>query len=327
VPVSPDGSRGLVDYLRLHGFDVWSLDWRVGKIVAGDPRFASPIDRLTLDTAAQYDLPRAVDFIRHASHSAPLAIVGHCLGGAVVAMAIGAGYLTANHTRKIVLTSMGLFYDVSWEDWVKADDQALERTLIDAPGTTAIHCDAATHPWPHALEDAYQIWPTALLPREPQDHPFSRLTFMFGRPFLEGIVNEGDRSRPALLDRFGAMPVAAYIHCCQNVRRGFAAPYNDTSWSAAKGEPGGATGALDEDGAGRYLHVERFGGMRVTLITGELNPLWHPDSIRRMYEWLRRNPKVEVSKAVLAGYGHQDLYWARNAAQDVYPRILAGIAR
>jgi hypothetical protein len=73
------------------------------------------------------------------------------------------------------------------------------------------------------------------------------------------------------------------------------------------------------------MHLARFDGMHVTLITGALNPLWHPDSIRRMYDWLKRNKNVQVTKAVLPGYGHQDLYWASSALQAVYPRILDGI--
>jgi hypothetical protein len=148
---------------------------------------------------------------------------------------------------------------------------------------------------------------------------------MFGRPFLEGLVDRRDQTVDALLERFGAMPIALYIQASQNVRRGFAAPYDDITWSAAKGEPRSDTGRLDPGSAGKYLHVERFDGMRVTLITGALNQLWHPDSIRRMYDWLKRNREVQVSKVVLSDYSHQDLYWAPSAPQEVYPRILCGI--
>ena len=42
------------------------------------------------------------------------------------------------------------------------------------------------------------------------------------------------------------------------------------------------------------------------MITGELNRLWHRDSIDLMHEWLCRgglNAKASISKRVFAGYG------------------------
>jgi cholesterol oxidase len=326
VPIWNGGSRGIVDYLITKGFDVWALDWRGGMKVAGDPNHTRLAQKLTLDSAAQYDLPAGISFIRENTGDALVAIVGHCMGGAALAMAIGGGYITRSEVHKIVLTSMGLFYDVPWDGWVKGDDQALERSLIDAPLTTFIDSNVGSHSWPDSIESAYKVWPEQLLPSLPPQHPFRRLTFMFGRPFLEGLVEEKDQTTEALHRHFGAIPMALYIQTGQNVRRGFAAPYNDVTWSMATGRPKGVSGRLadDEKGAGKYLHAERFRGMRVTLITGALNMLWHPDSIRRMYDWLKRDNK-DVSKAILPGYGHQDLYWARNAPTDVYPRILGGI--
>lgn len=325
VPNWNGGSRGLVDFLCLQGFDVWTLDWRGGLVIAGAPNDLKVARTLNLDCAAEHDLPTAIDYILTKANRDSLAIVGHCMGAAALAMAIGAGYVTTKHIRNIVLTAIGLFYDVPWDGWVKADDQALERSLIDAQQTTAINCNAHAHRWPKSLQADYDIWPRALLPQRPPEHPLTRLTFMFGRPFLEGLVAEQDQREEVLRERFGAMPIALYIQAGQNVRRGFAAPYDDSTWSATQREPRNANGKLDPQGAGKYLHVERFGGMRVTLITGALNQLWHPDSIRRMHEWLRRDKRVQVSKAILPGYGHQDLYWATTAPVDVYPRILHGI--
>jgi hypothetical protein len=327
IPTWNGGSRGLVDYLGMQNFDVWTLDWRGGMVIAGDARFTRKQGGLHLDGAAKHDLPAAIAYIRGQQPEASLAIVGHCMGAAALAMAVGAGYVTTKDTRDLVLTSIGLFYDVPWDGWVKADDQALERSLIDDPQATFIHCDATRHPWPSSLDEAYKIWPTALLPNRAPEHPFSRLTFMFGRPFLEGVVGDGDQTAEVLRARFGAMPIALYIQAGQNVRRGFAAPYDDTGWSAARRTPIGRTGELDDESTGRYLHVESFAGMRVTLLTGALNALWHPDSIRRMHDWLRRDKKVQVSRAILPGYGHQDLYWGKTAPRDVYPRILRGITQ
>jgi hypothetical protein len=325
---TPASSRGLVDYLTGQGFEVWALDWRGGHVVGGRPRRAGA--PLTLDEAAKHDVPAALAAIRERIEGGlPILAVGHCMGAAALAMSIGAGYVTAKELPAIVLTSIGLFYEVRWDGWIKADDQALERSLIEEPATAFVHCDAANHRWPPSLEKAFDVWPDRLLPLPGvADHPFKRLTFMFGRPWLEGLVAAEDQDAAAVLARFGAMPIELYIQCGQNVRRGFAAPLDDASWGAARSEPRvppGRPRALDRAGAGKYLNHDGFRGMRVTLITGELNLLWHPDSIRRMYEWLKRDRAVRVDKHVLAGYGHQDLYWAKSATRDVYPRIAGGL--
>jgi pimeloyl-ACP methyl ester carboxylesterase len=325
VPMWNGGSRGIVDYLCMQGFDVWTLDWRGGLMIAGDLGYANGPQALTLDAAAEYDVPEAIAFIRARMNGTQLAVVGHCLGAAAMAMAIGAGFVTHRDVQHVVLTAIGLFYDVTWDGWVKADDQVLERSLITQPATRSINCNAQEFPWPTAMQAAYSHWPKALLPERPPEHPFARLTFMFGRPFLEGLVAQEDQTQEILRERFGDIPIALYIQAGQNVRRGFAAPYDDTSWGPATGAPRATDGKLDPQGAGKYMHVERFVGMRVTLMTGALNQLWHPDSIRRMYEWLKRDKRVQVTKKILPGYGHQDLYWAGKAPVEVYPSILDGI--
>lgn len=325
VPRWGEGGRGLVDFLLAQGYDVWTLDWRGGCVIAGDPAYMHLAHKLNLDGAAEHDVPCAIAHIRAVDQGAPLSVVGHCMGAAALAMAIGAGYVTPNDVRDVVMTAIGLFYDVGWDGWVKADDQALERSLIDAPQTTFIDCNAQTHAWPKSLESAYDVWPAPLLPARALEHPFSRLTFMFGRPFLEGLVSEQDQTEESLRERFGAMPLALYIQAGQCVRRGFAAPYDDTGWGVRSG-PRSTTGRLDSAGAGKYLNVQRFRGMRVTLMTGALNQLWHPDSVRRMHEWLQRDKQVRVARSVLPGFGHQDLYWAKSAPEVVYPRILSALA-
>ncbi|HEY6555695.1 MAG TPA: hypothetical protein VI072_00420, partial [Polyangiaceae bacterium] len=45
------------------------------------------------------------------------------------------------------------------------------------------------------------------------------------------------------------------------------------------------------------------------------NQLWHRDSIDRMYDWLRRDPRVRVTKRVFERYGHQDLWWSPRSAE------------
>ena len=110
------------------------------------------------------------------------------------------------------------------------------------------------------------------------------------------------------------MPLVAYMHCVQNLRRGWTA-----RWDADDAD----ITAIEKSGrlaAGEY---------HVTLITGNENQVWHRDSIDRMYEWLLRvlepGAHRRVHKHVLPRYGHQDLYWSVNAEEDVYKKIDAGL--
>jgi hypothetical protein len=141
---------------------------------------------------------------------------------------------------------------------------------------------------------------------------------MYGMPFRLADV-EYIHNHAGLSQQFGAMPLSIYVHCLQNLRRGWLAPFNAADNSRA----------LVGEAARR-----RFANRRVTLITGNENQVWHRECMDLMYEWLcngkplnNQRPGAEplVVKHVLPKYGHQDLYWSVNAARDVYPRILEGL--
>jgi hypothetical protein len=318
----PPGRSGIADYLRANGCEVWTLDWRGSMLVA----LESNNGAMTLDAAATLDIPHAVMLVRRfgqLDEGQPLCIVAHCLGAAALSMAIAAQTLR-DVPEKVVLSTVGLFYDVPWDGWVKAADQILERALITDPNLRFIHCDAGAHPWPANLEHAYQHWPERLLPARTLDERFRRTTFMFGRTFLEGVVAPEMLLGRELARQFGAIPLQMYIQAGQNVRRGFAAPYDDRSFDYARDQPRGGR-RLDGATTGRYMHVEPFRRAEVTLLTGKLNGLWHPDSIRRMHDWLLRGG-VRAHSHILDGYGHQDLYWGAHASQDVWPRVLHAIS-
>jgi hypothetical protein len=42
-----------------------------------------------------------------------------------------------------------------------------------------------------------------------------------------------------------------------------------------------------------------------------------------MHDWLRRKLSAQqCQKRVIRGYGHQDLFWGKNAAEAVFPVLL-----
>jgi alpha-beta hydrolase superfamily lysophospholipase len=341
------GSGSLVAYLTERGYDVWLLDWRGGKVVAdgGGVRLGDR-DAFTMDAVAELDIPAAlqhVQSIRESEHAAgmPLHVIAHCFGAGCLAMSIAADKLAPFPVTNVVLLTLGLFYVVPWDGFIKADDFVIERVLGSAPDVMGIHPDAAAprsrkerllgkrpprapgspaNVWPDELEDAYEIWPRQLLPTcdDPLCH---RVAFMFGHPYLEAQLAPGIHTRHELKRQFGSMPIALYLHAGQNVRRGFAAPIDARACACVPNDEA-SRGACATH---RYLRRAPFERHHVTLITGTENGIWHPDSIHRMHEHLMSGTARRSYKHVLRGYGHQDLLWGKHAARDVFPRIEQGL--
>ena len=268
--------------------------------------------RFTMDKAAERDLPAAIENIRKRKPKADkLAVLGHCMGAGTLAMAIGGGFVKADDVSHVVLSTLGLFYQVPWDGWLRAEDYTLERIRGAEPDVASIDTAFDRKPWPELMERAYKRWPAKFMPQGANEM-FRRLAFMFGRPYRADLVPADVHTEQELRRQFGEIPIILYIHGSQNVRRGFAARFDSTD--------------DDEEPDATYLNVERFRDIESTLITGARNELWHPDAIHRMYDWLQRGPRqVKCRKTIFAKYAHQDLLWGRDARDEVYPTIAAGL--
>ena len=333
---SPAGD-GLATFLRDRGWDVWLLDWRASGILSAlllddETRVLEP-ERFNLDDARE-DLLHAVQHVKDVtSWSGRIPVVGHCIGGALVAETIATATddPRSRHIGSIVLHTVALFFRSGFDDWVKGNERFLEEIWWQATttGTSFISPWAAcpelarTHAWPDEFERAYTLWCQTPLAHQCGNDFCHRACFMFGVPYRSADMMaihdapfpgqvRASSPKAGLWQQFGRMPLVTYMHCVQNLRRGWAA------------------GWLADDSDTRYLVPGPFGERAVTLITGNENQVWHRDSIDRMYEWLRRELPVahrpHMRKHVLSNYGHQDLLWSSKSADDVYPKIEAGLA-
>ena len=168
----------------------------------------------------------------------------------------------------------------------------------------------------------YQLWPKTWGPpwRDPDDDFFHRLAFMYGQPFLVSNLH-AKIDKAEIRKQFGAIPLELYRHAAQNAWRGFAAkcdPMGDL-------DPATPNEQIPAVLARTYMNLDAFEPFTITLLTGELNALWHRDSIDLMAEWLSRNPRILFRKHVLDGYGHQDLWWGKNSRADVFRRVLNAV--
>lgn len=367
----PNG--GLVKYLVERAWDVWTLDWRGSNLFKDfSPRARSTshqpgqlseyAEQFDLDRSANEDLPRALDAIASVlgeelpGRALELSIVAHCIGGAITAQAIAAGRLdrfragtsSSLRIKNFVLSTLALFYRVDIDGWLKGNDHMLEALLdelddfadpdhpvISPWATSKVAADRV--PWPDSLENMYALWLRSPMPHACDSDFCKRASFMFGMPYrvddMQPLHDAGEGQ--GLWLQFGNMPLKLYMHCVRNLRRGFAAHYDDHG--DGKNPPDRYLASAGSSCEG-YVNPAPFVGdgagpppWSMTLITGAQNQVWHRDSIDRMHEWLLNHARYQdrrlFEKHVLPGYGHQDLYWSSNAQHDVYGKILAGLTR
>jgi pimeloyl-ACP methyl ester carboxylesterase len=310
----------IFDFLNDRGLDVWLLDWRGSHFVTAQA--PGPCNE-PCDTVASQDIPRALKYIvetrNKEGHDAPVSVVGHCLGAACLAMAIGAGCVTrAQGLGRIVLSTVGLFYEVTWDGWSKLQDRILDRVADVDPTIRYITPDVSVQQWPQMMEETYQMWPKVWGPPWHADF-FRRLAFMYGQAFLVSNLHR-HMTQQVVRKQFGAIPFKLYRHATQNSLRGFAASFG----AEGKLLPGTSNEDIPDKLAEKYLRIEAFKDLEITLITGAENPLWHRESIDRMAEWLARRGRP-ATKHVLDGYGHQDLWWGKRSEEDVFPLVLQAL--
>jgi Alpha/beta hydrolase family len=289
----------VVDYLLEEGFDVWTLDWRASMRCSKDVYCAvgkSNPTIFTIDAAAICDVPAAISQMRADKVVGKIGIIAHCMGGAIVAQGIAQGVIPATDVENVVITALGLFYKAALDDVLKVEDQVLEQLLAKR--------QFLLHPT--------KKWDLSVCQQEPGNGKWDPLLQVPYEIWCDTPLRHACNIE--YCHRVSYMQFL--LHCAQNLRRGHCGPFVRGSGST-----------LPPDYS--YLNHAPFKDRALTLITGNLNSLWHRDSIDTMYEWLRRGRKRDqprkVRKHVLDGFAHQDLFWGSDAPERVFPLIREGL--
>jgi pimeloyl-ACP methyl ester carboxylesterase len=320
-------SGGLVQYLLNRGWEVWTLDWRGScrvvdalpkASIGGSPEAERAL--FTLDHVALYDIPAALETMRaHVDRDQKIGIVGFCAGAGALSMAVARGAVRKFGVDNLVLMTLGLFYETPWDGWIKAEDFLIERVLVQDPERRGVSPHEPD--WKNDMEQAFKRWPAAWFAPGSSlaQQMYRRLTFMFGEPYASSLAPA--MPEDVLLSMFGSLHLGLYLHLGQQVRRGYAAPFNAPD-ILDRARPSARAVSIDN----RDLSAQYFYDGSVVLIAGARNRLWHRDSIDLMYEWLRSNVpagarKPSIKKHILPDYAHLDLLWGPNAREDVYELI------
>jgi hypothetical protein len=347
---------GLAEWLVARGgFDPWLLDWRGSHLVVDDREnkgFLQDHDHaryFNFNRAALEDLPAAIREMRKRGVDGTISLLGHCMGSTVIAEAVAMRRVTAEDVDSIVLSTLGLFYEAPIDSRLKSEERVLERLSQPNGGTpllSAIDPRIATDgsgrlqaDWPPELNRLYEAWPRALRSHDEAAEATAlseekrrardvsalcnRLSFMYGIPYhhrkLVEVIHGTDSVEPQLPHQFGAIPLAMYLNAARNLRAGHALIVDDRLL-----ENGHDEAELVSDAA-----RARFREFKVTLVTGALNRLWHRDSIDRMHEWLCRGSSRglrQIRKHVFPDYAHQDLWWATDSPDQIYPAVAEALS-
>lgn len=310
-PASATGRRqSIVEFFQDQGYDVWLLDWRGGgrpEIVAQVARVAR--ERFTMDHVAELDIPEALKYVSGKAGGKKVDVIAHCMGAGSLAYGLGNAKFRApirQHLGKVVLSGLGLFYEAPWDGVTKVQDHLLDFIMGTDRRCFSINPDATEAPWPDVLDLAFKKWPHTWQPAC-KDEFCHRLAFMFGSPYLESNLSRGIHDR--LPEFFGPIPIGLYAHAAQNSLRGYAAPFNVEVGTKSSWE--------------ECLDLTGFQDLQIGLVTGGQNILWHRESMDRMYDWLRRKLRAgQCQKRTIEGYGHQDLFWGKDAANVVFPALV-----
>jgi pimeloyl-ACP methyl ester carboxylesterase len=327
---------GFAGYLADRLWDVWLLDYRCSPFVQDELAKQRPLGGsalaecsfFTLDRIVDFDIPEALAKLIPRIGDAELSVMGHCVGGGTVALAIARGKF--KRVRNVVLSALGLFYEVPWNGWVKAEDYLIERVLAQDPTCRAID-PKNLRAWPAVMRTAEGSWPKAWLPSgtEPWESMLRLLTFMFGQPYFLDAIDPSLRCAK-LLPVFGNMHLGTYWHLGQMVRRGFAAKFNEPDVIDRSRLLRRRPRASHREGptGGDLASGPNFKDKVVTLVSGAENRLWHRDSMDLMYEWLCNNAgggSGRFYKQAYRGYGLQEIVWGTNAPDDIFPHIESGL--
>ncbi|WP_333607468.1 hypothetical protein [Arsukibacterium sp.] len=282
----------LVDALIDDGYDVWLENWRASIDFAPN--------LWTLDQAARYDHPKAVETIVADTGVSRIKAVIHCQGSTSFTMSAIAGLVPAVST--IVTNAVSLHPVVpSWSRFKLS-------YLVPPVGLITPYLN------PHWGEHAPTI-PAKLISlivrlthHECDNAVCKQVSFTYGSgfPALWRHENLNDATHDWLKQEFGHVPLRFFKQINRCVRRGHLLSYQPLD-----GLPDDYTAAPPKTDA------------RFAFFAGEKNLCFLPESQCRSFAYFDQLNPGYHSLHLLPDYGHLDVFMGKNAAVDTFPLILA----
>ena len=281
----------LVQCLIDHGYDVWLENWRA----------SSDFDRnlWTLDQAAAYDHPAAVETVVEATGSDQVKAIIHCVGSTSFMMSAVAGLIPQVTT--IVANGVSLHPVVpAWSSF------KLNMTLPLLKMATRYLNPQWGLEAPTLIARLIRFF-VNLTHRECDNPVCKQVSFTYGSgsPALWRHENLNDATHEWLKGEFGNVPLRFFQQIARCVRHG-----NVVSVEGLEELPAD------------FCAQEPRTDARVAFLTGRLNRCFLYESQVKSFEWFDGYRKDYHNLHVFPTYSHLDIIMGKNAVRDTYPTIL-----
>jgi pimeloyl-ACP methyl ester carboxylesterase len=284
----------LVDYLVAHGYDVWLENWRAS--------IDLPPNAWTLDQAAVYDHPRAVQKVVEETGSDTVKAVIHCQGSTSFMMSAVAGLVP--QVDKIVSNAVSMHPVVPrWSAFKLGYVVPLVGQLTDflnpqwdrrAPSLAGKMLYALSELTHHECDNSV----------------CKQVSFYYGSgfPALWSHKNLNERTHEWLRHEFAHVPLTFYRQIWQCVQRGHLVAYENME-------------ALPADFTAQPPQTDA----RFAFFAGADNRCFLAESQVRTHAYCTQQRGRRDTLHILPGYGHLDVFMGQNAHRDVFPLMLTAL--
>jgi len=280
----------LPEFLYANGYDVWLLDYRAS------PALPSARTQFTLDDVAIRDYPAAVAQVRSVTGAPDIQIMAHCVGSLTFLMSMMSGKLEG--IRSAVCSQVGFYPTTSPENQLKAAFDI--GTFFKNVGIDTLTTDFNPSNWGDVIEDGLLKLGAAIGP-PCNSAVCRRIWLIYGEVYGHDPLNEA--THEAIHEMFGIADITTFKHLLTMVRAGQ---------------------VVDANGNDVYLpNIQRL-KIPLTFLQAMNNHLFLPQGTDRSFQLLvAKNGADGYQRILVPNYNHMDCFVGKNAAQDIYPVILA----
>ncbi|MDH5730851.1 MAG: alpha/beta hydrolase [Gammaproteobacteria bacterium] len=282
----------IVDYLLAAGYDVWLENWRASFDVEQNP--------WTLDQAALFDHPLAVQKVVELTGAKTIKAIIHCQGSTSFMISAVAGLVPQVDT--IVSNAVSLHPVVSTAAKIKINfAPPLVSKLTD-------YLDPRTADNPQSMLGHLLPWFIKATHHECENLTCRYASFLYGVgfPVLWQHENLNHETHHWLEHEFGFLPMTFYKQMSRSINRGrllTTDTYKELQNNLQDGHP--------------KTHA------RFAFFAGKENHCFKAESQARTFNYFNRLQPGFHSLQLIDNYGHLCMFMGENAAQDVFPLMLA----
>jgi pimeloyl-ACP methyl ester carboxylesterase len=288
----PPTDTTVVQALLAHGYDVWLENWRAS--------IDLPPNEWTLDKAALYDHPQAVETIAGETGADRIKAIIHCQGSTSFMMSAAAGLVPRVST--IVSNAVAL------HPRIPAVTRAKFRMSLPVLGRLLDYLDPQ---WgngepPTAIAKTITAW--VKVTHHECDNTVCRLvsfTYGVGSPTLWSHANLNDATHAWIGEEFAKVPVSFFQQIYRCVLAGHLVTVDSLP---------GLPAAF---GIGPPQTDARF-----VFFAGQNNRCFLPESQQETFAYFDQHRPRFHALHVLPDYGHLDVFIGKDAARDVFPLMI-----